>query len=136
MDKAYNEILRILQNDSRTSNTAIAKKLNLSEGAVRKRISKLLETGVIKKFTIQQGGRGNVDAFILITLEKNAKSPKVISEIKNMKEVISAYEISGGIDIILHSTFLNTEHFNSFVDNLNTIDGIAKTNCKVIMREI
>ena len=52
MDDIDKTIIKILTKDSRTPNTEIAQKVNLSEGSVRARIDKLISSGAIKNFTI------------------------------------------------------------------------------------
>jgi Lrp/AsnC family transcriptional regulator for asnA, asnC and gidA len=47
------KIIQMLEQDSRQSFNDIAKKLHLSESAIRKRVIALQENGIIKRFTIQ-----------------------------------------------------------------------------------
>ena len=44
MDELDIQILSILEKDSRTKNTEIAKRLSVSEGSIRRRIDNLVET--------------------------------------------------------------------------------------------
>jgi Lrp/AsnC family transcriptional regulator, regulator for asnA, asnC and gidA len=53
IDKVDERIIQFLEQDSRRSFSEIAKKLKLSESAIRKRVNALQDRGVIKKFTIQ-----------------------------------------------------------------------------------
>jgi len=52
-DEVDKKIVQLLEQDGRRSFNEIAKKLKLSESAIRKRVVALQEKGVIKKFTIQ-----------------------------------------------------------------------------------
>jgi len=52
MDDIDLEILKILKDDARVKYVDIAKKVGLTEGAVRRRIKKLLSEGIRNKFTI------------------------------------------------------------------------------------
>jgi len=52
IDKRDMEILKFLMENSRTPLTEIAKRLGISDVAVKKRLRKLEEEGVIKKYTI------------------------------------------------------------------------------------
>ena len=47
------KILKLLQEDGRTSFTTIAEKLKFSESTIRKRVQGLQKRGVIKKFTVE-----------------------------------------------------------------------------------
>lgn len=52
MDSLDIEILKILQNDSRTPFTQIAKQLQVPDTTVHFRVRKLVERGIIRKFTV------------------------------------------------------------------------------------
>ncbi|NDB28606.1 winged helix-turn-helix transcriptional regulator, partial [archaeon] len=52
LDNVDNGILNLLEENSRLKNTEIAEKLGYSEGAIRKRINKLVENNIIEKFSI------------------------------------------------------------------------------------
>lgn len=53
IDDCDRKIIQMLEQDSRRSFNEVAKKLKLSESAIRKRVMALQDKGVIKKFTIQ-----------------------------------------------------------------------------------
>jgi DNA-binding Lrp family transcriptional regulator len=53
MDNIDMKLLRLLQNDSRTSYTDLSKAIGISETAIRRRIKKLLDEKVITRFTIK-----------------------------------------------------------------------------------
>ena len=55
MDFKDKQILKILKSDGRAGYGAIGEKVGLSEGAVRKRIKTLADSGVIRKFTVKIG---------------------------------------------------------------------------------
>jgi len=53
LDKIDEKIIEMLRENGRKSFTAMAKKLNLNEATIRKRVSNLQKNGVIKRFTIE-----------------------------------------------------------------------------------
>ena len=53
MDDKDRRIIEILRENSRTPYTEIAKKMNLTEATIRKRIAELEKKGVIEKYTIE-----------------------------------------------------------------------------------
>ena len=53
MDEIDLKILEILKVNSRTKYVEMAKMVNLTEGAVRRRVKIMHEEGVIRKFTIE-----------------------------------------------------------------------------------
>ena len=71
MDGIDAEILKILRREARTTNSDIAKTVSLTEGAVRNRIRHLVESGVIKRFTIETEP-DQVEAIVLIKTQTRA----------------------------------------------------------------
>ena len=53
VDEIDERIIEMLMEDGRRPYTEIAKRLNLSESTVRKRVQALVEEGVIRRFTIE-----------------------------------------------------------------------------------
>lgn len=53
LDETDARIIEMLEEDGRKSYTKMAEELEVSESAVRKRVSTLLSRGVIKKFTVK-----------------------------------------------------------------------------------
>ena len=54
LDKTDIRILKLLANDSRISYAEIAREVHLSRMAVRERVMKMLEEGIIERFTVQK----------------------------------------------------------------------------------
>ncbi|MEM3704156.1 MAG: AsnC family transcriptional regulator, partial [Candidatus Bathyarchaeia archaeon] len=68
MDELDKEIIQILKQDGRAAYRDIGKKVGLSEGAVRLRIKKLVESGVIKRFTVETRLPEGAEALSLISV--------------------------------------------------------------------
>ncbi|MHB8361549.1 MAG: Lrp/AsnC family transcriptional regulator, partial [Thermoplasmataceae archaeon] len=68
MDERDHQIIKLLEENSRLSNTEIARELKVSEGTIRKRIKRLLDTGIIEKFSLITKKEGQ-DAIILLRID-------------------------------------------------------------------
>ena len=51
LDRYDRAILKLLQEDARTTNTSLAEKVSLSESACLRRVKSLEESGVIESYT-------------------------------------------------------------------------------------
>ena len=65
MDETDKEIIKILKNDGRASYSDIGEKVSLSEGAVRKRIKTLVNSGVIRRFTVKIGATAGTEVIVV-----------------------------------------------------------------------
>jgi Lrp/AsnC family transcriptional regulator of lysine biosynthesis len=120
-------IVNILKENSRTTNSNIGRKLNISEGTVRKRIKNMLKSGVIKKFTVIVKNNG-IEGMILLTID--SKKAKHVSDIIT-KKFDEVYEFTGKYDIALQVSCSSLVELNNVVDELRSIDGIKETNTLV-----
>jgi DNA-binding Lrp family transcriptional regulator len=68
-DKVDEKIIDFLRENSRESFVDIGKRLKLSESAVRRRVKNLVDTGAIKRFTLELGEE-NVTSAIVLTHQK------------------------------------------------------------------
>ena len=65
LDKTDIRILKLLANDSRISYAEIAREVHLSRMAVRERVMKMLEEGIIERFTVQLNSKKvGLDKFV------------------------------------------------------------------------
>ncbi|OYT64634.1 transcriptional regulator [Candidatus Bathyarchaeota archaeon ex4484_205] len=130
------EIIEMLMENARMPYVRIAEKLGVSEAAVRKRVKKLEEKGVILKYGIE------VDikklGFEVLTIIGMDVEPqyflKAIDSLKRMKEVIKLYTSSGDHMLLMECWFKSSEELNSFVRRLEKIEG-TKRICPAIIIE-
>lgn len=116
------KILEILKENSRAKNVAIGEKIGLTEGAVRRRIDKMTEAGIILKFSVET--RLEFEAIVLIKTDER--------KIKEVKEKIlpyveRMYELAGDYDIAAHVQAFSLEKLNGKIDAIRGITGTMDT---------
>src|SRR5260370_3220440 len=100
LDRYDRAIVRLLQQDARITNTALAEKVNLSESACLRRVRALEESGLIQGYTAlidQQKARYPVHVFVSITLDRQSQSrlePFETAE-RKVPAVLDCYLITG-----------------------------------------
>jgi len=120
-------ILNILKDNGRLSYTEIGKMLNLSEGAVRKRIKRLVEKGVIKRFTviIDYKKIGKVESLTGINVAPE-NFLKVLEEIKKIDKIDRIYLTSGDHNLIVDIVADSFEELNEIHKRIESIEGVIK----------
>lgn len=124
MDEKDAEIIEILRGNARTKNTDIARKIGLTEGAVRARIANLSKNGIIKKFTVETDSFG-VEGIVL-TESEAGKSKDVVAKLREISELV--FETSGEFDAAVLVRATDVDHLNSMVDKIREIDGVIATS--------
>ena len=73
IDEIDKKILEILRENANIPNAKLGKKVGLSEPAARRRVANLLAHGTIRKFTIETGEEGGVQALVFLSTATHAK---------------------------------------------------------------
>ncbi len=135
-DKIDERIIEFLRNDSRESFVDIGKKLKLSESAVRRRVKNLVDSGTIKKFTVEVGDSNSTSAIVLISVDSAMDTSKVSSKIIKLEGVKTVYEITGQYDITVIISAPSINDINTCIDALRKIPGVTDSNSVIILRTL
>jgi len=130
MDSIDLEILRILKDNARMKYVNIAKKVGLTEGSIRRRIKKLQEDGVIKRFTIET--TAEFEGVVLVETE-----PTMTSNVaKNMKKIATrVFEVSGDYDIAAFIQAYTIDDLNRKIDAIRNLPGVLNTNTLIKLKD-
>lgn len=118
MDETDKKILNLLKENARASYSELAKKVSLSSPAVKERILKMEEAGIIDKYTIninyQKMGK-NITAFILFETV-NCKAFRKFCSTQSM--VLKNYRIAGEYSYLVKVVAENMDQLENFIDNI------------------
>lgn len=124
MDERDRQIIDILNRNSRTPNSEIARVLGISEGTVRQRIQKLLDNGIIKKFTISFGKEVFTSLILIKVIPE--MSQDILEILKSNYDEI--YEVSGSFDYSVRIIAHELNVINRAADFIRSIDGVIETD--------
>ena len=138
MDGTDHKILSILQNDSRVSYAELARRLNLSETAVRNRVGTLTRKGVIRKFTALLNAEkvGMAVAAIICVNIGGEVGPVAASKLVNFEEVTRIYTVTGEFDLILHILCRDIKHLERVVEKIRALEFTDATRTFVVLNKI
>ena len=128
------KILSIMKEDARIPFTEIAKKLDLSEGAVRQRVKNLTESGIIRKFTVETAE--NVPrALVFISTSPRVPVPTIAKNIAALDGVDSVMEVAGQFDIGVVVSGQDVSSVNGCIDLMREVEGVQTTNTLFVLRK-
>ena len=133
MDDTDREIIGILKDDGRATYSDIGKRVGLSEGAVRKRIKALVDSGVIRRFTIKVGLTEGAEAIALLSINPSFPTSDVSKLLRKFHNVETVYEITGQYDIAAIISGLNIVEVNECIEKIRRLDGVVSTNKMIIL---
>ena len=134
MDETDREIIKILKNDGRATYSYIGRKVGLSEGAVRKRIKALIDSGIIRQFTVKVGLTEGAEAITLLSVSPSFPTSDVSKILKKFPYVETVYEITGQYDIAVIISGLNITEVDECLEKIRRLDGVVNTNTMIILR--
>jgi Lrp/AsnC family transcriptional regulator of lysine biosynthesis len=130
MDDVDLEILKILKKDARTKYVKIARSVGLTEGAIRRRIKKLIEDGIIKKFTVDT--TAELEGIVLIRTEPT-RTKDAIVKVRKIAERV--FEISGSHDIAALIQAYTIDELNRRIDEIRKVPEVLNTNTLIKLKD-
>ena len=135
IDKIDIMILCELRENSRVSNSEIAKKLEVTEATIRRRIKNLIEKGIILRFSIHIDYRlieNTVKAYIHVK-SISEKLDEVVEHITNHNRVVAVYRVTGEYDLLVVALFVGMAELQEFIDSFLKKEGIKETDTQIVM---
>jgi len=130
MDNVDLKILEVLKRDARTKHVKIAESVGLTEGAIRRRIKRLVEEGTIKRFTVET--TAEFEGIVLIEAEPT-RTRNVTSKIRMIANRV--FELSGDYDIAALIQAYTMEEMNSKIDEIRKIPAVLKTDTLIKLKD-
>ncbi len=137
LDEVDKRILELLRENSRLSFSEIARQFGFSDVAIRKRIDKLVERGVVKKFTceIDYSKLGKpVSAFIFIKTRAD-RTNDVMETLKEFQDIQEIYQVMGEYDIIARANVSSIDALKELTDEkMANIHGVMEVKPNIIFQ--
>jgi Lrp/AsnC family transcriptional regulator for asnA, asnC and gidA len=135
MDELDFAIIEFLQKDGRKHYTEIAKELNVTEGTVRNRVARLMDSHVMQVIGMIDPHRAGYDAPALIGVSvQPAQLDETAARIADIPEVSYLIMVSGEYDLIVEVFCRDREHLTAVIrDRLQKIPGILRTQTFMIL---
>lgn len=134
MDDLDREILSILRRDARIPYTEIADRVGTSEGTVRNRVERMVDEGVIERFTVSTS-TGNVKSMIELSVDVNVDTAAVCDRIIEWQEVDFVWQVSGEEDIVMVVDAADTRAVNELITQARDLDEVQNTKTRLILDE-
>ena len=134
MDDLDREILDILRRDARAPYTEIAEQVGTSEGTVRNRVERLLEEGIIERFTVSTR-TGNIKAMIEVSVKVNVHTTEITGRMAEWDQVDFVWQVSGEEDIVLIVDAVDTGAVNQLITRARELEEVENTKTRLILDE-
>ena len=135
LDSINKAILKLLQEDAKQSNTAIARKVGISSPAVSERIKKLEDMGIIKGYkTLVASEQLGYNLRAIITLKAfMGKLKPFLKKVKSYDEIVNCYRVTGDENIVMEIILRDQQHLEALIDELITY---GETKTQIVLSQV
>jgi Lrp/AsnC family transcriptional regulator for asnA, asnC and gidA len=134
LDETSKQIIEQLQQDGRRSYAAIGKAVGLSEAAVRQRVQKLLDTGVMQIVGVTDPLSLGFSRQMMIGVKCEGDLEKVADELAAVEEIDYVVITAGSFDILLELVCESDEQLLELLGRIRTVPGVVATESFVYLK--
>jgi Lrp/AsnC family transcriptional regulator, regulator for asnA, asnC and gidA len=135
LDSVAKRIIEQLQEDGRRSYSSIAKAVGLSEAAVRQRVQRLLDTGVVQIVAVTDPLQVGFERQALIGMNIQGDVTAVADALAEIPEVDYVVITAGSFDVIAEVVCENDDHLLDLLSSrIRILEGVTGTETFVYLR--
>ena len=135
LDDASKRIIEQLQEDGRRPYAAIAKAVGMSEAAVRQRVQRLLESGVIQIVAVTDPVQVGFARQAMIGIRASGDLTKVADALADMSEVDYVVVTAGSFDLLAEVVCTGDDHLLDLLcQRIRAVEGIRDTETFVYLK--
>jgi DNA-binding Lrp family transcriptional regulator len=136
MDEIDRRIVALLQSDARRSFQGIGAQVGLSAPAVKRRVDRLRDDGVVRGWTAVVDAEAfgwHTHAFVELFCEGRMAASEVRQAVEGHPEVAAAYTVAGQASAILHVRARDTKHLEEALERIRDAAGVTGTRTQVVL---
>ena len=129
------KILRILSADARTPYSHIARQLNISDVAVKKRVEKLVQRGIIRSFRVDMDlKRIGYEYTVFFEVKPDPTlANNVFQRVLGLPNVLEAHILVGDYPILVKAVAASMDEVRALVDTIGRMDGVLDMKSSVAL---
>ncbi len=136
IDDVDSRIISVLAADGRRSYADIGTEVGLSTAAVHERVKKMLEKGVIRRFSISVDPERvglNFTAFVAIRNDGGIHCRDVAPRLLAMPQVEELHSVAGEYDFLAKVRTTHARALEDVIYQIKAIEGVARTTSTVVL---
>jgi Lrp/AsnC family transcriptional regulator, regulator for asnA, asnC and gidA len=134
LDEISKRIIEQLQADGRQSYAAIGKAVGLSEAAVRQRVQRLQDTGVMQIVAVTDPLTLGFRRQAMIGLKCDGDLSKVAEDLVEMEEVDYVVITAGSFDLLLEVVCEDDDHLLEILSRVRRVPSVTSTETFVYLK--
>lgn len=142
LDEKDRALLAHLQDNARMTSAELGKLVELSPSGVQKRLRKLEENGVVKKYaTIVDRRTLGYDLVVFVQVTLQGHTSDSVAEfdavIQQMDDVLECHRVTGTADYLLKVVVRDHQHLDHFLMNqLLPMPSVERVNSNLVLKAV
>ena len=138
LDDTDRRLIAALRDDGRASISTLAATLDLARGTVRTRLDRLVETGVIRRFTIDLAIAHEPQAVrAVMTIELQGRmSRAVVTALTKMPEITGLHTTNGAWDLVAEIRVAALPDLDRVLREVRSVQGVANSETSILLDTI
>ena len=136
MDDLDHQIVACLVDDGRATFSAIGDRVGLSAPAVKRRVDRLLDDGVIRRFTavLDPSLDGvTTEAFVELFCRGRTNPGEIRAIVAHMPEVLGAWTVTGDADALVRIRTAGTAELETTLERIRDHPQIERTRSVLVL---
>lgn len=137
VDAKDRAILRILQDDARTSQAEIGRQVGLSAATVNERIHRLERDGIIRRFTVlvdEQKLGVEITVYVEVFIESPAHEKEFVALVGKLPAVQECHFVTGEFSCLVKARVPDRRALRELVlDRINSLAGVRQTRTYIVL---
>jgi len=136
LDETNRRILALLQEDGRMKRQDVAREVGLSTPAVSERMNKLLESGIIERYTavvnpaaIDKG----VTAYLTVAYEAPKSGAGLEKKVENTADILECHAITGVASHLLKVRVSGISALNDLITEIKGWKGVTSVESNIVL---
>ena len=127
-DDVSKAIIEQLQQDGRRAYATIGKAVGLSEAAVRQRVQKLVESGVMQIVAVTDPMQVGLHRQAMVAISATGNLDLITERLAAIPEVVYLVVIAGSFDVLAEIVVTDDDHLLDLINNkIRAIPGVLRT---------
>jgi Lrp/AsnC family transcriptional regulator, regulator for asnA, asnC and gidA len=127
LDRINRRIIEILQHEGRCPFTTIARDVGISETAVRARVQRLTDAGLLDVVAVTNPLKLGFDVMAIVGVQANSDLDEVAREVSAWPETSYVVITSGSYDLLVEVVCEHNRHLLELVQRMRDIPGVKST---------
>jgi DNA-binding Lrp family transcriptional regulator len=136
MDDIDQQIVALLRQDARRSFQSIGQRVGLSAPAVKRRVDRLEDDGILRGYTavVDPGRYGwGLHAFVALFCEGRMPASEVRTALEGHAEVESAYTVAGEASAMVQVRARDAKHLELALERIRAHAGVTRTQTQIVL---